>query len=183
MVRRHIKDSQEWTLNNIIIILQNNLTNIINIFCNIIENYSEKNLASYIWDKVKKPKVKLENSKTHIEVFFTKNKVYCCLLLRKLKHSFGERRSHLRPRPSPISLHPRLARAMVHLTGAGENEVILDPFCGSGGILIESGLIGMKSVGYDINKKMIWKSMVNLKHYRIKNYKLGVRDFFKVHKK
>jgi tRNA (guanine10-N2)-dimethyltransferase len=144
---------------------------------------SEKNLASYVWKKVKKPKVKLENSKTHIEIFFTRNRIYCCLLLRKLKHSFGERKSHLRPRPSPISLHPKLARAMVNLTGAGENEVILDPFCGSGGILIEAGLMGIKSVGYDINKKMIWKSMVNLKHYTVKNYKLGVKDFFKVNKK
>ena len=145
--------------------------------------YSEKNLAGYIWRAVKKPKVNLGNPKTHIEIFFAKDKVYCCLLLGKLKHSFEERKSHLRPRPSPISLHPKLARAMANLTGAEEDEVILDPFCGSGGILIEAGLMEMKTIGYDINKKMIWKSMVNLKHYKIKNYKLGIKDFFKINKK
>ena len=99
------------------------------------------------------------------------------------KHKFEKRKSHLRPRPSPISLHPKLARALVNLTGAEENEIITDPFCGSGGILIEAGLMGMKTIGYDINKKMIWKSMVNLKHYKIKNCKLEVKDFFKINKK
>jgi len=145
--------------------------------------YSEKNLASYVWKNVDNPKVDLKNAKTHIEIFFLEDKIYCCLLLKKLKHGFDERKSHLRPRPSPISLHPKLARAMVNLTWAGDGEIIFDPFCGSGGILIESGLMGFGTIGYDINKKMVWKSMVNLKHYKIKNYKLGIKDFFKINKK
>ena len=149
----------------------------------IKKQYSEKELAGYIWRKIKSPEVRLKDSKTHIEAFFAKNKIYCCLLLDKLSHEFTKRRSHLRPKPSPISLHPKLARAMVNLTGAEENDVILDPFCGSGGILIEAGLIGMKTIGYDINKKMVWKSMVNLKHYNIKNCTFAVKDFFKINKK
>lgn len=147
------------------------------------KKYSEKELAGYIWGSVKKPKVDLEKPKTLIEIFFFKDKILCCLLSSKIRHDFEKRKSHLRPRPSPISLHPKLARAMVNLTGAQENDVVLDPFCGSGGILIEAGLMGMKAVGYDINKKMVWKSMVNLKHYNIKNFKLGVKDFFNLNKK
>ncbi|MBW2976758.1 methyltransferase domain-containing protein [Candidatus Woesearchaeota archaeon] len=149
----------------------------------INEKYSEKNLASYVWKKVKKPEVNLETPKTHIEIFFTEDRIFCGLLLKKLRHTFEERKSHLRPRPSPVSLHPKLARAMVNLTGAKENDLIVDPFCGSGGILIEAGLMGMKTVGYDINKKMVWKSMVNLRHYKIKNYRLAVKDFFKICRK
>ncbi|MBI2650949.1 methyltransferase domain-containing protein [Candidatus Woesearchaeota archaeon] len=80
-------------------------------------------------------------------------------------------------------VNPRLARAMVNLTKAGKNELILDPFCGSGGILIEAGLISLKAIGFDINKKMIWKSMVNLRHYKIKNYELEVKDFFSIDRK
>jgi tRNA (guanine10-N2)-dimethyltransferase len=147
------------------------------------EKYSERNLAFYVWKKIKNPIVNLSNPKTHIEIFFLEDKVLCCLLLQKLKHNFEERKSHLRPRPTPISLHPKLARAMVNLTKTTENDTILDPFCGSGGILIEAGLMGMKTIGYDINKKMIWKSMVNLKHYKMKDYKLGVKDFFEIKKK
>lgn len=147
------------------------------------EIFSESNIASYIWKNVKKPKVNLENPKTCINVFFAKDKVLCCLLLKKIGNNFEKRKSHLRPMPSPISLHPRLARAMVNLTKAGKNELILDPFCGSGGILIEAGLISLKAIGFDINKKMIWKSMVNLRHYKIKNYELEVKDFFSIDRK
>jgi len=144
---------------------------------------SEKKLASYIWKNVENPKVNLKNPKTQIEIFIFKDRILCCLLLKKLNQKFDKRKSHLRPRPSPISLHPKLARAMINLTGAKEGETIIDPFCGSGGILIESGLMGFRTIGYDINKKMIWKSMVNLKHYSIKNYKLKVKDFFDINKK
>jgi tRNA (guanine10-N2)-dimethyltransferase len=145
--------------------------------------YSEKELAYYIWKSVKNPKVNLENPKTHIEIFFFEDKVLCCLLLHKLENDFQGRRSHLRPKPSPISLHPKLARAMVNLTGADEKDTILDPFCGSGGILIEAGLMGMKTIGYDINKKMVWKSIVNLKNYKIRNSTLKIKDFFTINKK
>jgi len=145
--------------------------------------YTEKKLASFIWRKVKNPKVDLESPKTHIDIFFTEKRIYCCLLLKKMDEYYESRRSHLRPRPSPISLHPRLAKAMVNLTGAEEEETILDPFCGSGGILIEAGLMGLKTEGFDISRKMVWKSMVNLRHYGIKDCNFGVKDFFKIKKK
>jgi len=148
-----------------------------------LSGHSEKELAKYVWNSVKKPKVKLKDSKTQINIFVAKNKIFCSLLLKDIKNTFEERKSHLRPRPSPISLHPKLARAMVNLTGAKQKDTILDPFCGSGGILLEAGLIGMKTIGYDINKKMIWKSMINLKHYKIKNHKLGIKDFFGIKRK
>ncbi len=145
--------------------------------------YPEKELASFIWRKVKDPKVDLESPKTRIDLFFTEKRIYCCLLLKKIDGYYESRRSHLRPKPSPISLHPRLAKAMVNLTGASSGELILDPFCGSGGILIEAGLMGLKTEGFDISRKMIWKSMVNLKHYGIKDCKFGVEDFFKIKRK
>ena len=72
---------------------------------------------------------------------------------------------------------------MVNITGASEDDLVLDPFCGSGGILIEAGLMGLKTSGYDINRRMVWKSMVNMKHYKIKNHKLVVKDFFSINKK
>ncbi len=148
-----------------------------------IENLSsEIYLASFIWRKIKNPKVDLENPSTQINVFFTEKRAYCCLLLKNLEHYFQSRRPHLRPAPSPISLHPKLARAIINLTGAKEGDIILDPFCGSGGILLEAGLMGMKIEGYDLNRKMVWKSMTNLNYYGIK-YDLKVKDFFKINKK
>jgi tRNA (guanine10-N2)-dimethyltransferase len=42
---------------------------------------------------------------------------------------------HVRDRPffSPVSLHPRFARALVNLTQVREGDILLDPFCGTGG--------------------------------------------------
>ncbi|MBI2580596.1 hypothetical protein HYV85_02195, partial [Candidatus Woesearchaeota archaeon] len=78
---------------------------------------SEKGLAAIIWKKLKKPVVNLEAPKTAIEIIMTPKTIYCCLLLSKPKHDFEQRKPHLRPGFSPVSLHPKLARAIVNLTG------------------------------------------------------------------
>lgn len=94
---------------------------------------------------------------------------------RELGQKFGLRKPHLKPGFHPVSLNPKLARAMVNLTGIRQG-VILDCFCGVGGILIEAGLIGLKPVGYDIDEKMIGASRINLEYYKIKDYSLKVKD-------
>ena len=67
----------------------------------------------------------------------------------------------------PISLSPKLARAMVNLTGT-ESSVITDPFCGSGGILLEAGLLGHKVIGYDIAKAILKTAKERLDSFKIK---------------
>jgi 23S rRNA G2445 N2-methylase RlmL len=42
----------------------------------------------------------------------------------------------------PASTHPPLAAAMARMAGVADNEVVWDPFCGSGLELIERGLLG-----------------------------------------
>ena len=68
---------------------------------------------------------------------------------------FEERKVQHRPFFSPISLHPKLARVLVNISAIKRDETLLDPFCGTGGILIEAGLIGAKVIGSDIEEKMI----------------------------
>jgi len=74
---------------------------------------------------------------------------------------------HVRYRPyfSPISIHPRIARSMVNLANCSTNDTILDPFCGTGGILIEAADMGMKAKGIDLLEKMIVNSKGNLEHF------------------
>ncbi|MBS7248158.1 MAG: DNA methyltransferase [Candidatus Jordarchaeales archaeon] len=54
-------------------------------------------------------------------------------------------------------LHPYPARMIPQVAGrllrryASRGDVVLDPFCGSGGVLVEARLAGMHSVGVDIN--------------------------------
>lgn len=60
------------------------------------------------------------------------------------------------------SIPPRLARAMINLTGIERGGVILDPFCGFGTILQEALLLGLKPIGVDIDKKCISATQNNL---------------------
>ena len=56
---------------------------------------------------------------------------------------------------------PRMARTLVNIANAQEGEVMLDPFCGTGGILIEAGLLGIHAVGSDFDPLMIMGSRQN----------------------
>lgn len=78
-----------------------------------------------------------------------------------------------RPILHPTSLKPRFAKAMINL--ANPKKEVLDPFCGSGGILIESSLQGLQTTGYDFETKMIRAAKKNLKHYNL-NAKLIHKD-------
>lgn len=89
---------------------------------------------------------------------------------------FQMRRGHLRPFLSPVTLHPKIARALVNLSAVKEKETILDPFCGTGGILLEAGFLGVQLIGSDIEKKMIEGCQKNLDYYQIKDYKLFCAD-------
>ncbi len=123
-------------------------------------------LSDLIWCRLKSPKANLSNPTTRIEFIVTKTKIYCGIIIHENKEPFSKRKAHNRPKLSPTSLHPRLARAMVNLTGA--TKTILDPFCGTGGFLIEAALIGLKPTGFDIDPETTNKCRSNLKHYNIK---------------
>jgi tRNA (guanine10-N2)-dimethyltransferase len=85
-----------------------------------------------------------------------------------VERKFGQRRAQYRPYFHPTSMHPKLARALVNLTRVCEGESILDPFCGTGGILIEAGLMGLQLQGWDIDPKMVEGCRQNLKEFQLR---------------
>ncbi|MHC3130030.1 MAG: DNA adenine methylase [Candidatus Bathyarchaeota archaeon] len=50
----------------------------------------------------------------------------------------------------PARMHPPVARKAIQLF-ASKGDLILDPFCGSGGVLAEAKIQGYRSIGIDIN--------------------------------
>ena len=53
-------------------------------------------------------------------------------------------------------LPPKLAQMMINISGARKNEVLLDPFCGSGTVLTEAALLGYEKIyGADISQKAL----------------------------
>lgn len=67
-----------------------------------------------------------------------------------------------RPFFHPGVMMPRMIRALINMSGALPGEWILDPFCGTGGTLIEASLIGCKAAGTDADGEMIAGSRKNL---------------------
>ena len=55
----------------------------------------------------------------------------------------------------PGVMMPRMARTLVNLTCSYTGEVLLDPFCGTGGILIEAEMLGMHAIGSDFDPMMV----------------------------
>lgn len=105
------------------------------------------------------------------------HQVYLCSVIADVDRGQYERRKpHHRPFSHPISLHPRMARALVNLSGIAPGETLLDPFCGTGGILIEAGLIGASVIGVDIKQKTVEGCRANLEHYGIADYRLHHAD-------
>ena len=92
------------------------------------------------------------------------------------------RRDQVRPaRDARVGmLPPKLAQILINLCGElNDGARILDPFCGTGGILIEAGLIGCKVVGSDVNWKMKNGTAINLDYCGITDYRtfhLDVRE-------
>jgi tRNA (guanine10-N2)-dimethyltransferase len=56
-----------------------------------------------------------------------------------------------------------MARTLVNIACTRAGETLLDPFCGTGGILIEAELLGMHAIGSDFDPAMIAGSRLNAK--------------------
>lgn len=140
------------------------------------KGYTEKELADAVYHKLRDPKVELEDPKTRFVFVLTEKKAYLCVALAEVEKSFELRKAHKRPRLYPVSLHPKLARCCVNLTGVKLKEEILDPFCGTGGILLEAGLMGLKAAGFDIDDGMLEMSRENLEFFGVKDFKLEKMD-------
>ena len=132
----------------------------------------ERKLGGLILQNCDDIKVNLTKPKSLIRVAAHDNDFYIAIERIKLnKKHFEESKPHKRPFFHPGSMNPKLARCMVNLSRIHAGEMLLDPFCGTGGILIEAGLIGCKVVGSDIYWKMKNGTAINLDYYGITDYR------------
>jgi len=80
---------------------------------------------------------------------------------------FGDRKPTDRPFFQPGSMDPLLARALANLAGAKPGTTVLDPMCGTGGVLVEAGLVGADVLGVDAQQKMVRGAGQNLARYLV----------------
>ncbi|MBU7018345.1 MAG: methyltransferase domain-containing protein [Theionarchaea archaeon] len=118
--------------------------------------------------------VNLENPEQEVYCIVQKGQPFVGRTVMDFPYSYERRKPQYRPYFHPSSLHPRIARALVNL-GRCSHEV-LDPFCGTGGILIEAGLMGLTVKGLDISEKMVQGTQKNLEHFQIYDYEVFQGD-------
>lgn len=95
--------------------------------------------------------------------FFNGKKYYLGLCEEKYSSKESEERDMKKPfRRESLAISPRLARMLINLSGAKKNDLILDPFCGIGGIVQEAALKGINSVGIDKDSDAIKCAKQNL---------------------
>jgi len=103
-------------------------------------------------------------TKDILAIFVTDNLLFFTKMIYKDKKDFVHRTPSKRPVFSPSSLHPKLARLLVNLSrlGGDQSKIIVDPFCGVGGVLIEASLLQYENIGIDIERKWIFGAKQNL---------------------
>lgn len=112
--------------------------------------------------------VDLEAPEEIIKAYIFEDEVVIGRLVQDIDRGLYEKRKNQnRPFSSPVSLDPVLARVLVNLSEVSVGETVLDPFCGTGGILIEAGLCGCGVAGLDVKDEMVKGSRENLEEHGI----------------
>jgi tRNA (guanine10-N2)-dimethyltransferase len=166
-------------------------------FCSV----DEKKFAAVVWHALKdpmgnkvsggsknsknflEPKVNLKKAVSFFGIFKIKKEILVGKRIWVNSKDFLKRKAHMKPSLHPSSLNPRLARCMVNLVG--DVKKIVDPFCGSGGILVEALFLGKKVIGVDIDRIMVKRCLLNVTHYRFQKdlYDIIVGDALEYTKK
>lgn len=145
---------------------------------------SEKEAADSIHDVLVKegitPVVNLNHPDILIKGIIQEGQCFLGVLKYTADPSWQDRRPHLRPHQKPISLSPRLAHALINCLRADTDDVIIDPFCGTGGFLIEGERLGTKMIGSDIDEQMVSIARQNLLSDGISDTPLSTKDAFSI---
>ena len=108
--------------------------------------------------------VNLAHPKTEFRAILSGDRCFFGRVIKKIdRRAYDSRNPGKRPFFHPGVMMPRTARAMVNLSRIQPRDRLLDPFCGTGGILIEAGQIGSDAVGTDFNPLMILGCRNNIK--------------------
>lgn len=131
--------------------------------CNERNPSSQKEFERMIGDMINGP-VSLNNPEVEYRAILSEDRCYFGRVLFTFDRgfSFDGRNPGKRDFFHPGVMMPRMARTLVNLAHARSGEILLDPFCGTGGILIEAELLDMHPIGSDFDPLMVTGSKKNL---------------------
>lgn len=136
----------------------------------------ERKLGEVILKKTK-TKVNLKSpDKTFTGILTDGKFVFGVKIAEILPKPFVERRPTKKPFFHPSAMRAKLARCMVNLAKPKVGDLVLDPFCGTGGMLIEAALVGCRVLGSDIKRWMVKGTFRNMAYFKIKPEGILVAD-------
>lgn len=136
--------------------------------CKHISGYELETLIGNIIKERTSGSVNLKSPDTRFYGVLTGGKFVFGIIISQIKRSkFNERKPRRRPFFHPGTVDPLFARLLVNLSEIPSKEILFDPFCGAGGILIEAGLINCRVIGSDVDPAMVRGAAINLKYYKI----------------
>lgn len=109
--------------------------------------------------------VDLDDPDRELRAIFSEDTCLVGWLETESVRDYGTRKPTDRPFFQPGGMDPMLARALVNLAGARPGATLLDPMCGTGGVLVEAGLVGATVYGADAQRKMARGADRNLAEY------------------
>ena len=136
----------------------------------------ERKLGGVVLSKAK-ARVNLKNpDKTFIGILTNEYFIFGVKLAEILPKPFVERCPAKKPFFHPSAMQAKLARCMVNLARPKTGDLVLDPFCGTGGMLVEAALIGCRVLGSDIKRRMAKGTVRNLAYFNITSEGVVVAD-------
>lgn len=119
------------------------------------------------------------NKKHKIDEFFldvANNQVWQTIWTHNFAHWIKKDRHMPHIDPQAGMLPPKIARSMVNLVPLDpKGKSIMDPFCGSGRVLVEAGEVGYQLFGADIVAKQVSDTLENLQSMNLSG-KIEVLD-------
>ena len=117
-----------------------------------------------LWPKTIQKNNLLTPPNAEVIAAFTSRRLYIAKTLVVYDSLLQQYRDESRPFVSAeISTSPKVCRTLLNLAGARPGETVLDPFCGTGTILMEAALLGMKCIGVDKDRNQVQGAKSNLK--------------------
>ncbi len=136
----------------------------------------ERLIGKVIFERNSGAKVDLSNPDHRFRVIVTKDSCVFGEVLASIdRGQFWDRLPHKKPFFYPGAISPDIARALANLCEIRMDDLVLDPFCGTGGILLEAGMIRARVLGIDVQESMVRGADMNLRSHGFE-YQLASGD-------
>ncbi len=123
-----------------------------------------KKLISQLADKIG-GRVSLDSPDVELTVVRAEEDYLAVTRPSSMKQGWVVRKPRARAFFHPSAIFPKFARVLVNFSRVGEGETFLDPFCGTGSLLLEAAEVGATPLGIDLQPKMTEGSSRNMKKF------------------